>query len=226
MMHAEKKTRGRQKIEIKRIENENDRYCTFSKRKAGILKKANEIATLCGAEVGILVFSPTGKPFSYGNPSFEKIKNKYFKMNPPCDDNNNPYVEAYRRHKIEEMSRQLNDLEVKLDEEKKKEKYLIKLRESNQGQNWWDVPIENIEMAEVENMEVLIKNFHQKLVVRGDELASVASSSGGPNQGFVPINYGVAQAQASMDIGMVNTNISQQENMALNPYENNINPME
>ncbi|ESR34581.1 hypothetical protein CICLE_v10006559mg [Citrus x clementina] len=38
---AAKKTKGRQKIEIKKIENEDDRLITFSKRRSGIYKKGH-----------------------------------------------------------------------------------------------------------------------------------------------------------------------------------------
>lgn len=41
-----KKTRGRQKIDIKFIEDKNKRFTTFSKRKGGIMKKVQFIDTL------------------------------------------------------------------------------------------------------------------------------------------------------------------------------------
>ena len=56
-----KKTMGRGKIEIKKIENVNSRQVTFSKRRNGLLKKARELAVLCDAEVAVIVFSSTGK---------------------------------------------------------------------------------------------------------------------------------------------------------------------
>ncbi|CAA6675338.1 unnamed protein product [Spirodela intermedia] len=34
---------------------------SFSKRRSGLLKKARELAVLCDAEVGVVVFSPKGK---------------------------------------------------------------------------------------------------------------------------------------------------------------------
>ncbi|KAF2314668.1 hypothetical protein GH714_028385 [Hevea brasiliensis] len=37
--HQGKKTKGRQKIEMKKIENEDDRLITFSKRRSGIYRK-------------------------------------------------------------------------------------------------------------------------------------------------------------------------------------------
>ena len=60
---------GRGKIEIKRIENSNNRQVTYSKRKNGILKKANEITVLCDAQVSLIVFSSTGKMHNYISPS-------------------------------------------------------------------------------------------------------------------------------------------------------------
>ncbi|KAF2314669.1 hypothetical protein GH714_028388 [Hevea brasiliensis] len=40
---------------MKRIENEDGRLITFSKRRSGIYKKASELVTLCGAEYTPLV---------------------------------------------------------------------------------------------------------------------------------------------------------------------------
>uniref|UniRef100_A0A9I9DUE6 Agamous-like MADS-box protein AGL15 n=1 Tax=Cucumis melo TaxID=3656 RepID=A0A9I9DUE6_CUCME len=58
---------GRGKIEIKRIENANSRQVTFSKRRAGLLKKAQELAILCDAEVAVIIFSNTGKLFEFSS---------------------------------------------------------------------------------------------------------------------------------------------------------------
>lgn len=61
---------GRGKIEIKRIENANSRQVTFSKRRAGLLKKAQELAILCDAEVAVIIFSNTGKLFEFSSSGF------------------------------------------------------------------------------------------------------------------------------------------------------------
>lgn len=60
---------GRGKIEIKRIENLNSRQVTFSKRRNGLLKKAKELSVLCDAEVGVIVFSSTGKLYEFSSSS-------------------------------------------------------------------------------------------------------------------------------------------------------------
>lgn len=61
---------GRGKIEIKRIENANSRQVTFSKRRAGLLKKAQELAILCDAEVAVIIFSNTGKLFEFSSSGY------------------------------------------------------------------------------------------------------------------------------------------------------------
>ena len=53
---------GRVKLKIKRLENTNGRQATYSKRKLGIMKKANELSILCDIDIILLMFSPTGKP--------------------------------------------------------------------------------------------------------------------------------------------------------------------
>ncbi|KAL6603133.1 hypothetical protein ACP70R_043494 [Stipagrostis hirtigluma subsp. patula] len=60
---------GHRRVEIKRIENRVNRQVTFSKRRKGLLKKAHELAVLCDAQVGAIIFSGTGKLFQYSNPA-------------------------------------------------------------------------------------------------------------------------------------------------------------
>ncbi|KAL7236351.1 hypothetical protein ACSBR1_019601 [Camellia fascicularis] len=40
----------------------------FSKRRSGLFKKASELSIPCGAEVGIIVFSPGKQAYSFGHP--------------------------------------------------------------------------------------------------------------------------------------------------------------
>ncbi|KAG1341862.1 agamous-like MADS-box protein AGL29 [Cocos nucifera] len=77
-----KKTRGRQKVELKRIENEDALYVTFSKRKLSLFKKAAELATLCGAEIALVVFSPAGRPYSLGLPTVDEVFHRVLSSGP------------------------------------------------------------------------------------------------------------------------------------------------
>ncbi|XP_057485413.1 agamous-like MADS-box protein AP1 isoform X2 [Actinidia eriantha] len=69
---------GRGRVQLKRIENKINRQVTFSKRRSGLLKKANEISVLCDAEVALIVFSHRGKLFEYSTDAcMEKILERY-----------------------------------------------------------------------------------------------------------------------------------------------------
>jgi hypothetical protein len=56
---------GRGKIAIQRIDNRTNRQVTFSKRRSGLMKKARELAILCEADVGLIVFSCTGRLYEF-----------------------------------------------------------------------------------------------------------------------------------------------------------------
>ena len=52
---------GRKKIKIEKIEEGRNRQVTFLKRKAGLFKKAYELATLTDSQVGVIVFGHNGR---------------------------------------------------------------------------------------------------------------------------------------------------------------------
>ncbi|KAL7157085.1 hypothetical protein ABFS83_02G054200 [Erythranthe nasuta] len=63
----------RQKIQIKKIDNLTARQVTFSKRRRGLFKKAQELSTLCDADIALIVFSATGKLFDYSSSSMMEL---------------------------------------------------------------------------------------------------------------------------------------------------------
>ncbi|XP_028797903.1 MADS-box transcription factor 23-like isoform X1 [Neltuma alba] len=71
---------GKAKIAIKRIDNSTNRQVTFSKRRSGLFKKARELAILCDAQVGVIVFSSTRKLYEYGSSSLKSIIERYTKQ--------------------------------------------------------------------------------------------------------------------------------------------------
>ncbi|XP_059653163.1 MADS-box transcription factor 23-like isoform X1 [Cornus florida] len=68
---------GRGKILIRRIDNSTSRQVTFSKRRNGLLKKAKELSILCDAEVGVIIFSSTGKLHEYTSTSMKSVTERY-----------------------------------------------------------------------------------------------------------------------------------------------------
>lgn len=63
------KIMGRGRVQLKQIENKISRQVTFSKRRTGLRKKANEISVLCDAQVALIVFNAKGKLFEYSSES-------------------------------------------------------------------------------------------------------------------------------------------------------------
>ncbi|KAG4914726.1 hypothetical protein JHK87_052283 [Glycine soja] len=69
---------GRGRVQLKQIENKISRQVTFSKRRTGLRKKANEISVLCDAQVALIVFNAKGKLFEYSSESsMENVLERY-----------------------------------------------------------------------------------------------------------------------------------------------------
>nr|XP_023914833.1 MADS-box protein SVP-like isoform X1 [Quercus suber] len=68
---------AREKIKIKKIDNVTARQVTFSKRRRGLIKKAEELSVLCDAEVALIIFSATGKLFEFSSSSMKEILERY-----------------------------------------------------------------------------------------------------------------------------------------------------
>ncbi|KAL8280425.1 hypothetical protein RQP46_007073 [Phenoliferia psychrophenolica] len=65
--------KGRRKIMIEYIEEKSKRHITFSKRKAGIMKKAYELSTLTGTQVLLLVVSESGWVYTFTTDKFKPL---------------------------------------------------------------------------------------------------------------------------------------------------------
>ncbi|RZC03484.1 MADS-box protein SVP isoform B, partial [Glycine soja] len=63
----------RKRIQIKKIDNISSRQVTFSKRRKGLFKKAQELSTLCDADIALIVFSATSKLFEYASSSMHQV---------------------------------------------------------------------------------------------------------------------------------------------------------
>ncbi|KAK7405384.1 hypothetical protein VNO78_06641 [Psophocarpus tetragonolobus] len=107
---------GRRKIEIARVKNSNTRQVTFSKRRTGLFKKANELSILCGVKIAIVVFSPGNKPYSFGHPDVDVVAKQFLQQE--SDDESKKMQSAVtmkqnaKIHKLAHLMKQL-DVEQK-----------------------------------------------------------------------------------------------------------------
>ncbi|GAB4848792.1 hypothetical protein Ancab_003521 [Ancistrocladus abbreviatus] len=67
----------REKVQIRKIDNATARQVTFSKRRGGLFKKAEELSILCDADVAVIIFSATGKFFEYSSSSMKSILERH-----------------------------------------------------------------------------------------------------------------------------------------------------
>ncbi|CAN0907765.1 Agamous-like MADS-box protein AGL62 [Linum grandiflorum] len=117
-----------------RIANDSNRMVTFSKRRSGVFKKASELSTLCDAEVGIVVFSPGNRVFSFGNPNIETIINNFysgtsFAHHPPSVAAQ--FIEAQRQARVNELNTELTQVLEEYESFKKRGEQLDKLMSYN-----------------------------------------------------------------------------------------------
>ncbi|KAI3894055.1 hypothetical protein MKW92_026073 [Papaver armeniacum] len=88
---------GRGKIVIQRIDNTTSRQVTFSKRRNGLLKKGKELSILCDAEVGLMIFSSTGKLYEFSSTNMKSMIERY---NTSKEDQHHPLMNATSEAKL------------------------------------------------------------------------------------------------------------------------------
>ncbi|KAL4204399.1 hypothetical protein AMTRI_Chr01g131840 [Amborella trichopoda] len=74
---AEKKRMGRQKIDIKFIENKENRQVTFSKRRTRLFNKAADLCVHYDASIAILTFSRAGRPYAFADRDIDSIIHRF-----------------------------------------------------------------------------------------------------------------------------------------------------
>ncbi|XP_011011679.1 PREDICTED: agamous-like MADS-box protein AGL61 [Populus euphratica] len=163
---------GRRKIEIEMVKDSNSRQVTFSKRRTGVFKKANELATLCGVQIAIIVFSPGGKPFSFGHPNVEFVAQSFLNRDKKPKVSVGSLVDSQQEARLEKLNSQLNDILGKLHYERKRGELLekaVKLKGSEPKL------IGELNLDELRKMKGELEELQEKL--RGCVTEMEASSS-------------------------------------------------
>ncbi|XP_059650060.1 agamous-like MADS-box protein AGL62 [Cornus florida] len=177
-----RRSKGRQKISMSKMENESNLQVTFSKRRSGLFKKASELSTLCGVEIAIVVFSPGKKVFSFGHPCVESIVERFLTRNPPPNTGTYPLIEAHRNASVRELNMQLTQVQNMVETEKKLGESFNMTRKASQSQcNWWEGPIDDLNLKQLEQlkaaMEDLKKNVDKLVLEARNPLPYTAAST-------------------------------------------------
>lgn len=142
----------------------NNLLASFSKRRSGLFKKASELCTLCGVEIAIIVFSPARKVYSFGHPNVESIIDKFFTRNVLPNSSSLLFVEARPGSStIQELNLQLTQVLKQLEAEQKRGELLDQMRKDSQT-HWWEAPIEDLGVDELEELRMAIEVLMQKML--------------------------------------------------------------
>nr|ASZ79977.1 MADS75-1 [Bambusa multiplex] len=163
-------SKGRQRIEICRIEDKERRQVTFSKRRSGLFKKASELSTLCGARVAIVVFSEGRHAFSFGSPSVDAVLRQYAPL--PGDDA--PVVDADFGEDYEAMGLRRAAEETKEQvaaEKARMDAVGEKVLQAKTGKRfWWEADVEALGEAELPEFTRALQRLKDCVRRRADKL--------------------------------------------------------
>ncbi|XP_010549551.1 PREDICTED: agamous-like MADS-box protein AGL62 [Tarenaya hassleriana] len=162
---AGKKTKGKQKILMKKIENMEDKLSTFSKRRSGIYKKFNDLIITCNAEIGFLMFTEADTPFSFGHPLIETVCDKLRNPLPPrAKTDTDSLADAREKQRIDRLNEEYENLLGELEGERERRKALEKLSEEKKIEEcWFKAPVEKLNGDEIQLMHDTFLELHDAL---------------------------------------------------------------
>ncbi|XP_057788058.1 agamous-like MADS-box protein AGL62 [Salvia miltiorrhiza] len=135
---APRKSKGRQKVKMAKMENHSNLQVTFSKRRAGLFKKASELCTLCGAEAAIVVFSPANKVYCFGHPNVNTLVDRLAAGMEPPPPPSHLIMEAHRNSNIRDLNIELTRLDTLLRAERRRAQEIDLLRRAGHQQRSLD----------------------------------------------------------------------------------------
>ncbi|XP_047312557.1 agamous-like MADS-box protein AGL62 [Impatiens glandulifera] len=145
-----------------KMKNESNLKVTFCKRKSGLFKKFSELITLCGAEVLLLVFSPTNRVFSYGHPSVDEIVGRLFGSSSltglPCETQQ--MIESCRSSNIRELNANVMEVEELMEVEEQLGKQINHDKKVGQDQRWWERSNKEMSYQQLEHLKMSLLNLN------------------------------------------------------------------
>ncbi|XP_071724507.1 MADS-box protein JOINTLESS [Rutidosis leptorrhynchoides] len=125
---------ARERIQIKKIDNVTARQVTFSKRRRGLLKKAEELSVLCDADVALIIFSSTGKLFDYASSSMKEILERHHMHSRNLEKLEQPSLELQlvENSNITKLSKEVSEESHKLRQMRGEELHGLNLEQLQQ----------------------------------------------------------------------------------------------
>ncbi|KAH0735607.1 hypothetical protein KY285_011314 [Solanum tuberosum] len=169
-----KKSKGRQKIPMRKIEKQDNLYASFSKRRMGLYTKASDLVFECDVDIGMIFFSPTGNPFSFFHPNVDAVVSRFQNLSMEPSEST-LLVAAHNREKVNELKSRLEELDTIEDIEIAKKQSYDEVIEARQ-KGWWE-SIEQLNADKVSTFEAWLETFVFNMQNRLNQLEIGASSS-------------------------------------------------
>lgn len=178
-------SKGRQRIEIRLIKDDDRREVTFSKRKSGLLKKGSELSLLCGAHVAFVVFSPGGRAFALGTPSVDHVLRRFDPLPGDEDDGDllallqdGDCMSASDRGAVEAIVRRTEETKARAASVKARMDAVgEKVRQAvvkAGGKFWWEADVEALGEAELPEFARELRRLRDNVQRHVDQLLASA----------------------------------------------------
>ncbi|CAL4976769.1 unnamed protein product [Urochloa decumbens] len=192
---------GRGKIAIERIDNRTNRQVTFSKRRSGLTKKARELAILCDADVGLIVFSCTGRLYEFTSSSMKSIIERYQEAR---EENNcrllNPISEAkFWQMEVATLRQQVQNLQNNNRQLMGKELSGLTIRDLQFLQSQIEMSLQSIRKKKEQLLSEEIMQLNQKGMVLQKENVELKKEVSIAHQHKIELQKKLSRASTSGD---------------------------
>ncbi|PHT49553.1 hypothetical protein CQW23_09300 [Capsicum baccatum] len=167
-----KKTTGRRKIPLVKIEKDAHRYSTFSKRRSGLFKKASQLVRENDVDLGIVLTSPTDKVYAFVHPTSNAVIDRFINLKTDFGDR---FVAENSRDKVNQLNDRLNELD-KREEIAKESLLALNEMDKTREKNRWEF-IDQLNADEVMKFQAWLDVGE---VMLKDQLPKASSSSQSP----------------------------------------------
>ncbi|XP_072994427.1 MADS-box protein SVP-like isoform X2 [Typha latifolia] len=156
---------ARERIQIRKIDNVTARQVTFSKRRRGLFKKAEELSILCDAEVALIVFSSTGKLFEFASSSMKDIMEKHSMHSKNLQKAKEPTLDLNVEHSTyERLSTQIAEASLHLRQMRGEELQQLTIQELQQLEKVLETGLSHVLERKNEHIMEEINSLQQKKI--------------------------------------------------------------